>query len=330
MESGNPWAIELRALVHMASDSGDFTRSEPQSETYPELDDRVRLFEAKSFGLLDHRSADFPDDGSRPHRLPQLSTMDKRDPSRLTRTCYRIPRSLANSKRPNADGRDWLLAFRDVTDSRASARTCIASFLPDGSAGNTAPVIEGRPEALCALGALLTSVPFDYFTRQKIAGLHLTFSYLKQLPVPSPGQLESGLSGLPDLPVWLKSRLIELAFTAWDLSSLARDLGFRSPPFVWDEARRALVRAELDACFFHLYGIEREDVDYIMETFPIVKRKDEAAFGEYRTKRLILEVYDAMAEAIETGKPYQTILDPPPADPSLCHPESTRPDWATP
>ena len=65
-----------------------------------------------------------------------------------------------------------------------------------------------------------------------------------------------------------------------------------------------------------------------METFPIVKRKDEAAFGEYRTKRLILEVYDAMAKAIETGEPYQTILDPPPADPSLCHPESTRPDWA--
>ena len=73
-----------------------------------------------------------------------------------------------------------------------------------------------------------------------------------------------------------------------------------------------MMRAELDAAFFHLYGIERDDVDYIMETFPIVKRKDEQRYGTFRTKELILEVYDAMAEAIQTGDPYQTILDPPP------------------
>ena len=72
------------------------------------------------------------------------------------------------------------------------------------------------------------------------------------------------------------------------------------------------MRAELDAAFFHLYGIERDDVDYIMETFPIVKRKDEQRYGSFRTKELILDVYDAMAEAIRTGVPYQTILDPPP------------------
>ena len=59
-----------------------------------------------------------------------------------------------------------------------------------------------------------------------------------------------------------------------------------------------------------------------------MKRKDEAAFGEYRTKRLILERFDAMAAAEAAGEEYQTALDPPPADPSLCHPESTRPDWA--
>lgn len=41
--------------------------------------------------------------------------------------------------------------------------------------------------------------------------------------------------------------------------------------------------------------ISRPDVDYIMETFPIVKRKDEAKHGEYLTKRVILEMYDQMA-----------------------------------
>ena len=72
------------------------------------------------------------------------------------------------------------------------------------------------------------------------------------------------------------------------------------------------MRAELDAAFFHLYGIERDDVDYIMETFPIVKRRDIERYGSFRTKELILQVYDAMAEAEHTGRPYQTILDPPP------------------
>jgi hypothetical protein len=65
----------------------------------------------------------------------------------------------------------------------------------------------------------------------------------------------------------------------------------------------------LDAALFHLYGVERDDVDYIMETFPIVKRKDIAAHGQYRTKRMILEVYDAMAEAEATGVPYESKFD---------------------
>ena len=43
--------------------------------------------------------------------------------------------------------------------------------------------------------------------------------------------------------------------------------------------------------------------------------KDEQKYGEYRTKRVILECYDAMAEAMNTEKPYQTILDPPPGPP---------------
>ena len=90
-------------------------------------------------------------------------------------------------------------------------------------------------------------------------------------------------------------------------------------PFVWDEERRFKLRCELDAIYFHLYGVTREDVSYIMDAFPIVKRKDEQKYGEYRTKRVILECYDAMAEAMKTGRPYQTILDPPPADFSVTH-----------
>ena len=107
-------------------------------------------------------------------------------------------------------------------------------------------------------------------------------------------------------------RVVELTYITYDMESFARDLGDDRPPFHWNNERRALLRAELDAVYFHLYGIERDNVDYIMETFPVVKRRDEERFGEYRTKRLILEIYDAIAESIRTGVSYQTVLDPPP------------------
>jgi hypothetical protein len=112
---------------------------------------------------------------------------------------------------------------------------------------------------------------------------------------------------------WLLPRILELSYTAWDLEPFATDCGYSGPPFRWDEERRFLLRCELDAASFHLYGIGRDDVDYILETFPIVKRKDERAHGEYRTKRVILDIYNAMQQAMETGMPYHTQLDPPPA-----------------
>ena len=154
---------------------------------------------------------------------------------------------------------------------------------------------------------------------------------------------------------WLLPRVLELTYTTWDLEPFASDCGWTGPPFRWDEERRFLLRCELDAAFFHLYlpadehgdwqpplhvggsvhvekpeqraeltrhfPTPRDAVDYIMDTFPIVRRKDEARYGEYRTKRVILDRYDAMQTAAATGAPYyRTVLDPPPADPSCCHP----------
>jgi hypothetical protein len=123
---------------------------------------------------------------------------------------------------------------------------------------------------------------------------------------------------------WLAPRVLELTYTAWDLEPFARDLGYDGPPFRWDPERRFLLRCELDAAFFHLYGIGRDDADYIMETFPIVKRKDEAAHGEYRTKRVILKIYDEMFRAAETGQPYRTPLDPPPVELQLATSRDVR------
>jgi hypothetical protein len=57
-----------------------------------------------------------------------------------------------------------------------------------------------------------------------------------------------------------------------------------------------------------------------MDTFAIVKRKDEAAYGSYRTKAMILQIYDEMQEAVRTGGEYRTKLDPPAGDKRCCHP----------
>ena len=61
----------------------------------------------------------------------------------------------------------------------------------------------------------------------------------------------------------------------------------------------------------------------ILNAIPFVERKDEGKFGDYRTQRVILEIYDALKSAMDSGQPYQTLLNPPPADPSRCHPPRT-------
>jgi hypothetical protein len=113
--------------------------------------------------------------------------------------------------------------------------------------------------------------------------------------------------------------VLELSYTAWDLAPFARAVGYDGAPFRWDPARRSLLRAELDAAFFHLYGLPREDTGYVMDTFPIVQKNDEKEYGEYRTKRMVLEIYDAMTDSLRTGKAYVTRLDPPPADSRVAH-----------
>ena len=92
-------------------------------------------------------------------------------------------------------------------------------------------------------------------------------------------------------------------------------------------SRRFQIRCELDAAFFHLYGIERDDVDYIMDTFPIVKRKDVETYGTYRTKERILEIYDEMAQCMADGTEWQSPLDPPPGDPRAAWTEEELELW---
>ena len=58
-----------------------------------------------------------------------------------------------------------------------------------------------------------------------------------------------------------------------------------------------LRRTKMGIACAHLYDLTREELAYILDTFPIVRRKDEAKYGEYRTKRMVLEAYDLLAKA---------------------------------
>jgi len=168
---------------------------------------------------------------------------------------------------------------------------------------------------------MLNSFIFDYVGRQKLGGINYTFYIIKQLPALSPTYLIKNCpwTHSKTLRDWITPRALELTYTAHDLSLFAEGCGYDGPPFRWDEVRRFFLRCELDAAFFHLYGLTREEADYIMDTFPIVKRKDEAQYGEYRTKRVILEIYDDLQRAMAQGEPYRTRLDPPPGDPAAAH-----------
>ena len=92
----------------------------------------------------------------------------------------------------------------------------------------------------------------------------------------------------------MRDHVLRLTYTAHDMAPFARDLGYDGPPFIWNEEERRHLRARLDALYFHLYGLSRDDADYVLGTFPIVRRTDEAQFGTYRTRDLILAYMNAL------------------------------------
>jgi len=223
----------------------------------------------------------------------------------------------------------------------------VVSIFPFSGVGHTITLIHdisARNAALFAANA--SAFVFDYTCRQKVSGTDLTITVFEQLPTLPPDRY------LAHWPEFILLRVLELTYVAWDLEPFAQDCGWSGPPFRWDEERRFLLRCELDAAFFHLYvpaepngdwrraeseteedlgrlkasfSTPRDAVAYIMDTFPIVRRKDEEKYdGDYRTKRVILEIYDAMHESVRIGQPYQTRLDPPPADLRNCHPRGRR------
>ena len=325
---GNPWGVKFLRMFDMSNDSHLF-RTAAQLEadgfhlrgnTFVCAEERwAPLYEAKMADMFDHRAADVVVSATAKIRQGQpqaITDLDHQRPDYLPTPRFWVSDNDVAEALATVGPRSALLAWRRIS-ATTNERTFLVSTLPVVAVGDSLFLFATRrpsyePGLLVNAGSLV----FDYVVRQKMGGTNVSFFITDQLPVLPPESYDQHPAwlGAQSLLSWVSYRALELTFTATDLTPFARELGYQGPPFRWDSDRRALIRAELDAAMFRLYGIERADVEYIMDTFPIVRRKNEQRFGEYRTKRLVLERYDAMVEADATGVEYRSPLDPPPGD----------------
>ena len=310
------WPVKYATMFHMANDSHLF-RIAAKLKTegfYPVQGKRWRkaeelclpLYEGKMVQAFDHRAASIitrKGNLFRPGQPEGTLEEEYRDPAFSPRPRYWV----SQQESPFTRRFDWFLAFKDITAS-TNMRTMIASIVPQVGCGHTLPVLvsaEGGLDSrstVCIL-ANLNSFGFDYVARQKVQGTHLTWYTVEQLPVIAPADYGHRF-GDKTARNLVRDHVLRLTYTAHDMAPFARDLGYEGPPFIWDQEGRRHLRARLDALYFHLYGINRDDAEYILNTFPIVKKEDKAEFGRYRTRDLILAYMNALAAGDPT-----TIVD---------------------
>ncbi|WP_006245931.1 Eco57I restriction-modification methylase domain-containing protein [Mycolicibacterium tusciae] len=290
---GNPWGVKfMQGLFNMTSDSHLFrTRNELEGDGWTlrgnvfckGKQEMLPLYEAKMVHHYDYRWSTFERDGT----FRDVTPEEKRDTSFAVLPRYWVDKREVDAKLSGRWDRKWLLGFRNIARS-TDIRTLIAASLPRAAVGHSMPLIASDADDV--LQGAFTSYALDFVLRQKLGGTNLTFNYMQQLALPSPAVIngQSAWAGGP-IREWIGDRVRSL------------NDGVAQP------VRRQLL-AELDAAFFHLYGLDREDVDYIMESFPIVKRKDISEFGDYRTKHAILEIYEVINES---SVPYVSSLGQP-------------------
>ena len=262
------------------------------------------LYEAKLIHHFDHRWATYDagatgDDASR-----SATVEEKHDPSFEPSPRYWVSEhEVAGRLAAKSWPRGWLMGWRDITNA-TNERTVIAAAFPRAGVGNKLPLMfpanSVSPHHSAALIGCLTSLALDFCARQKMGGTTLNFFILFQFPILPPSAYTRD-----DLD-FIVPRVLELTYTSNSMKPFARDLGYDSPPFRWDENRRAQLRAELDAWYARAYGLTRDELRYILdpadvkgadfpsETFRGLKKNEIARFGEYRTARLVLAAWDRL------------------------------------
>jgi hypothetical protein len=155
--------------------------------------------------------------------------------------------------------------------------------------------------------ANINAYAYDYVTRQKIGGVTLNFFIVEQIPILPPDAYDRPCPWSrhkTTLETWISERVLKLTCTAEDMLPLAEACDFTAGSFKqeyggrlnkWDEAERAQLMAELDAAYFHLYGISRDDAAYILSTFKGIHERTPLIPGSRTTAEHILALYDDFA-----------------------------------
>lgn len=320
----NPWGIDFM-LMFMMNTASHLFEAESGSDRYP-------LYEGKMIHQFDHRWATYQGENSR-----DVTPQEKFDPNYSVMPRYWVDSTEVEERliKRDRDGNiiwrwkhKWLIGWRDITNA-TNERTVISTVFPKSAVGNQMPLMFasetiGVDKYPLLLGNL-SSIVLDFFARHKVGGTHLNFFIIKQFPILAPSDYNE-----EDIQ-FITPRILELTYTARDMSAWAKDIGCDGEPFAFDPDRRAIIRAELDAYYAKLYGLTRDELRYILdpadvmgadypsETFRVLKNNEMKEFGEYRTQRLVLREFDRMTLAEANGEEYTSLLVPPPgqqADPT--------------
>jgi hypothetical protein len=215
----------------------------------------------------------------------------------------------------------WLFGWRNVTDMNANIRTLICSVYPFVGSGHSVlnMMIADKATYAACLVAQLSSLPCDYVVRNKLGGTNFTYSYMNQIPVLPPSYFGK------EKMDFIVPRVLELVFTSNSLTGFYEEIVSLNPeydprpdsekgrPFPYDEDRRAVVRAQLDAYISYLWGISRQELEFIIcpqsvagetypsETFRGLRDVESKRYGEFRTQRLVLEAWDKIVEPLRRG-----------------------------
>ncbi len=306
----NPWHLRFMTMFHMTNDSNKFrTLTELDADGYfltagnvfvRKKEERyLPLYEGKMVQMYDHRAAGVKINPENLHRAAQ------EDPATLAQHAdpdfSPMPQYWVNEDdvelSVDEETISFQIAYKSVT-APSNSRSLILSAIPVSGVGNSMAVIQSSPKlpSYCLL-ANLSSFALDFAARQKIGGQNLNFFIVEQFPVLPPQKYDEDFHGVK-LAEFVKERVLKLCYTAHDMTPFARALGYEGEPFPWNEDERLHLKCQLDALYFILYGLDRAEAAEILETFPIVKKQDEAKFGgRYKTRELI----DAYMKAYSVG-----------------------------
>jgi hypothetical protein len=255
----------------------------------------VPVYEGEFFHSYDHRFAAW--DGASVVRVEDAQRTALRD-GVLTRWAY--PKEMAERRWSELG---WHLGPYVALRRQASTTnetTAIAAVLPPSVAEGSVSVFfgpgaEGKGAAL--LCAALNSFVFNFLVRLRQSGANVSKSVYEQVPVPVAVAAALVKDDLDDPSLEEAIQLaLELIYAAPDLAGFAQAAACNRAPYAWNPTRRQELRVRIEAMLFRWYGLA-DDVLPVMESFPILQRREIARHGDYRLARGIVRALEEIPAA---------------------------------